>query len=160
MAYRIECLKCGADTWVGNTARLIEEHTDQYGRFLCGQCQKAETYIRVITGRWEREPNTPWAGVLKGVIGVAGDSLTTPYAWLCSESPAGEVKEVRLSYYRISEQTGHIVEEPGPGSAVVLTHDEFRQLLVRIGVHGFFRSQELEAVARLIRMDEIVPTAA
>ena len=160
MAYRIECLKCGAETWVGNTARLIEEHTTPEGRFVCSQCLKTETYIQTITGLWERDPNSRWSGCLKGVIGILCEGQTMPYAWLCAESPTGETNEIRLSYYRIVEHAGHVVEGPGPGSAVPLSHDELRQLLVRIGVHGFFRSQEFESIARLVRMDEIVPSAA
>ncbi len=160
MAYRIECLKCATQTWVGNITKLIEEHTTSEGRFVCGQCQKTETYIQLITGLWERDPNSRWSGCLKGVIGVLADGHIMPFAWLCADSPTGEVNEVRLTYYRIAEHTGQIVEGPGPGSAVSLSHDELRQLLVRIGVHGFFRSQEFESIARLVRMDEIVPSAA
>jgi len=159
MAYRIQCLKCDTDTWVGDIATLLDAHTDRAGRFVCGQCQQTETYIQTITGRWEREPHSPWEGCLKGAIGIAGEPPLTLYVLLCADAPTAEPTEVRLSYYRLTA-AGHPVNGPGPGTAPVLTHDDFRQLLVRLGVQGFFRAQELEAVARLIRLDEQVTIPA
>ncbi len=153
-AYQIFCLNCRKETWAGNSADLIESHTDHTGPLVCSQCGETETYIERITGRQEREPETEWNEYIKAVVRVTpATAAYTPYALLTAKSPGGEVSAIRLSYYLDSGPNGRLVEGPGPGTAPALTPDELRRLLIKLEDFGVIRSDEYAALAEPMRAD-------
>ena len=161
MAYQIRCLKCRKDTWAGHLPELIESHTTLNGRLRCGHCGEAETYVAQITGRWEQEPDAVWAEYIKGVIPITAEAGgVIPVVLLTATSPDGEVSRLRVSYYTEAAPGRRRMDGPGPGTAPALTLDALRQLLVKLGAFGIVRPQELEVVARLIRLDAPVQASA
>ena len=57
MAYRIQCLRCGKDTWAENLVDLIESYIDPRGQMTCARCNGTEAYVQQISTRCEKESN-------------------------------------------------------------------------------------------------------
>ena len=117
-------------------------------------CGAAESYIHRITGLWEKEPDEPWDGYIKGVIRVARKATAyTPYVFLTADSPDGDVSGIRFSYYTDPGPSGRLQDGPGPGGAPALTQNELFQLLDRLSVFGIITSRDVEVLGSRFRRD-------
>lgn len=99
MTQTIHCRACDTDTRAADIAELIDEFTDDVGRFLCEQCGATNTFVKRpkaaaknAEGRWIRG-----ALPIKTKTANAGHS---PFVFLTADDPDGEVTGIEFKYYR------------------------------------------------------------
>jgi hypothetical protein len=97
----IHCQTCGADTAAHDIVDLIKAHTNDQGRFPCGQCAGTDTFIH-------KKTDTPRAGRagerwIKGLLPIetkTRDAAASPFVFLTADVPDGEVTGIEFKYYK------------------------------------------------------------
>lgn len=152
MAYKIECRDCGKVTTAGNIVWLLREyHTDNAGRIKCKECGSTNAHIHSRSKL--QEEGQVWERYTQAVVRIeTGVKTYSPYVFLNSAEPDGEVRDIHFNYYKdTSGQGGKLKHGHGPGGAPVLSKEMLLNLLVDLSEHDVITAEDVEDVARRIR---------
>ena len=152
MAYGIKCRDCGAVTSAGNIVLLLSEHhSDEAGRIKCKKCGSTNAHVPFKSKL--QEEGQVWERYTQAVLTVdTGIKTYTPYVFLNSATPDGEVRGIHFNYFKDTRaQGGSLKHGHGPGGAPVLSKQELLNLLLDLSEHGVITAEEVEDVAQRIR---------
>jgi hypothetical protein len=151
LAYDVKCRACDTITWAGNIDKLLKNHTNENGRFVCSKCLSTETHIFRISALQEG-PDEFWRRWIKGVITIdSGIETYCPYVFLTADSEAGPVTGLHFHYYKDTRaQGGRLKHGHGPGGPPVLGFEDLFGIFKHLVVNGALTKQDvLEFAQRL-----------
>lgn len=152
MSQTIQCRTCKAETTAESIADLISAHTNAMGRFPCGDCGGADTFIH-------RDKHPEWKGRaerwIRGIVPIetkTADAGHSPFVFLTADAADGDVTGIEFKYYWTARPNGR-GRKPGgrTDGGAALTQAQLLSLvkrLARIGIvstkdwRGFLRDLE------------------
>jgi len=143
MGWLIKCnAECGKETWARNIDKLIQNHRDQDGWFICKCGQQGH-----IEKRFDlQEPGETWEPYLRGIITLGEDGDTyQPFVFLVSYEPNGPANDIWFSYYKDTRPTGGRLKLGyGPGGPPVLGKEQVLQMLRKMKSIGYLTQDEID----------------
>lgn len=139
MGWLIQCSKksCGEKTWARNIVKLIDDHCDDNGWFICETCKSAG----YIEKEFDLQEGGQWKPYLRGIVllGDPGDTYQ-PFVFLVSGEPNSAPSDVWFSYYkdtRDQEGGGRLKLGYGPGGPPVMNAKTVVYLVGKLRGLGF-----------------------
>lgn len=148
MTRTIQCRRCDARTEAANMADLLQAHTDDTGRFPCGECGTTDTYLR------QRDPQAGRAVArwIRGALSIetrSGDPTVRPFVFLTADGPGGDVNGIEFKYYRSSRPAGRTPRQRGrPAGGPVLAPAQVLALAGRLAQIGIVSRDDWQALTR------------
>jgi len=145
MGWSIQCknVGCNAKTWADNIVDLIDNHTDQLGWFVCGQCGKNGFIEKKFN---LQEPGETWEPYLRGVKRLGkSDETYQPFVFMVSYEPTSMANDIWFSYYKdLRNDGGRLKLGYGPGGPPVLDTGQLIALLQYLLNLGVVEKSQIE----------------
>ena len=148
MVYDIQCRGCKKTTRGANIVDLLNEHTDQQGRFVCCQCNSTETFIYLESKL--QEEGEVWHRWIKGVIRIeTGIPTYSPYVFLTADSEDGPITGLHFHHYKDtrSHKNGRLKHGHGPGGPPILGNKDLFTIIEYMVSLGILSKEDVKAFA-------------
>ncbi len=143
MGWPIQCndQNCKAYTWATNIVDLIDNHTDENGWFVCGQCGNVGFIEKSFN---LQEPGHTWEPFLRGAIRLGNpDDTYQPFVFMVSYKSDGKATSIWFSYYKDLRKTGGRLKlGHGPGGPPVLRNKQLVKLVERLNDLGLIGKEK------------------
>jgi hypothetical protein len=149
MSYDIKCRHCGTTTWAANIVDLLNDHTNDRGRFVCSKCNQTDTFIYRISALQEG-PEEKWERWIKGVVQIdSGIPTYSPYVFLTADTEDGPITGLHFHYYKDTRRqpNGRLKQGHGPGGPPVLGIEDMFTILTHLVREGVLTKERVRVFA-------------
>jgi hypothetical protein len=148
MSYEIACRSCHKESRASEIVELIQDHTNEIGKFLCSHCGSTDTYIYRESNLQEK--GLKWKRWIKGIIVVGSDEPTyVPYIFLTASAEDAMPNGLHFHYYKDtrSHPGGKLKHGHGPGGPPVLEKTDLFKILERLTTTGMISRDDIKQFA-------------